>query len=87
MRPYRLLFLLTLLIVLSICLSAHAVDFTGQVVGIIDGDTIEVMHLGKAERVKLYGVDCPEIGQPFGEKAKQYTTTHTFRKTVQVVVM
>jgi endonuclease YncB( thermonuclease family) len=69
-----------------VCSLASAEDFSGQVVGIIEGDTIEVMHLGKAERVRLQGVDCPKMGQPFGKRAKQYTSTHTFKKTVTVVV-
>ena len=69
-----------------VSLSAFAEDFSGQVVGIIDGDTIEVMHLGKAERVRLHGVDCPEMGQPFGERARKYTSTHTLRKNVTVIV-
>ena len=71
---------------LSICLPVSAEEFSGKVVGIIDGDTIDVMHLGKAERIRLHGVDCPEIDQPFGKDAKQYTYTHTFRKTVKVIV-
>ncbi len=78
--------LLLTLLILSVCLPASAEDFTGQVVGIIDGDTIEVMHLGKAERVRLHGVDCPEMGQSYGEQARKYTSTHTLRKRVTVIV-
>ena len=63
-----------------------AEDFTGQVIRVIDGDTVEVMHLGIPERVRLHGVDCPEIGQPYGERASKYTTTHTLRKTVRKVL-
>ncbi|MCK5351140.1 thermonuclease family protein [bacterium] len=74
------------LLIFMVSLSASAEDFTGQVVGVIDGDTIEVMHLGKAERVRLHGVDCPEMGQPFGKRARQYTSTHTLRKTVTIIV-
>jgi len=28
-------------------------DFAGQVVGVIDGDSIRVMHEGKAEQIRL----------------------------------
>ena len=31
-------------------------------------------------------MDCPEIGQPYGERARKYTSTHTLRKTVTVIV-
>ncbi|GKS62904.1 putative endonuclease [Nitrospira sp.] len=54
-------------------------------VGVLDGDTIDVLHNGKAERIRLRGVDCPEKKQPFGQKAKQFTSTLVFGKTVSVV--
>lgn len=81
-----LTYLILSLLILSVCSLAFAEDFSGQVVGVIDGDTIEVMHLGRAERVRLHGVDCPEIGQPYGKRARKYTSTHTLRKTVTVIV-
>ena len=64
--------------------SAHA--FTGEVVGVIDGDTIEVMHNGKAQRVRLHGIDCPEKGQPFGNNAKQATSTLIFAQQVTLEI-
>jgi len=66
--------------------SAQDAEFSGKVVGVIDGDTIDVMHLGKAERVRLYGVDSPEKNQAFGTKAKQFTSDQVFGKEVRVVV-
>jgi endonuclease YncB( thermonuclease family) len=45
--------------------------FEGEVVKVVDGDTIDVMHGGGAVRVRLAGIDCPEKKQPFGRKAKQ----------------
>ena len=35
-------------------------DFEGKVVGVLEGDTIEVLHDKKTERIRLYGIDCPE---------------------------
>lgn len=44
--------------------------------------------------IRCYGVDSPEIakgknkiGQPFGEKAKQFTTDLTYHKIVQVKML
>ncbi len=59
--------------------------FTGKVVAVLDGDTIEVLHHGKAERIRLNGVDSPEKKQPFGQKAKRLTSSIAFGKTVVVV--
>jgi len=59
-------------------------DFSGRVVGISDGDTIKVLHNGRAEKIRLNGIDCPEKGQAFGNKAKQFTSEMVFGKTVTV---
>jgi len=39
------------------------------VVSVLDGDTIEVLHNNRAERIRLNGIDCPEIGQAPGTTA------------------
>ena len=49
-------------------------EFVGKVVGVIDGDSIRVMHEGKAEQIRLLGIDCPEKRQFFGTRAKEYTS-------------
>ncbi|HWF60659.1 MAG TPA: thermonuclease family protein [Nitrospira sp.] len=65
-------------LVLLFLFSAPAFSFTGEVVSVLDGDTIEVLRNGKAQRVRLYGIDCPEKGQPFGNNAKQATSAMVF---------
>jgi endonuclease YncB( thermonuclease family) len=32
-------------------------------VGILDSDTLEVLHNQRPERIRLSGIDCPEKGQ------------------------
>jgi micrococcal nuclease len=59
-------------------------EFSGSVVGVIDGDTIEVVHSNRSERIRLNGIDCPEKGQAFGKKAKQATSALVFRKEVSL---
>jgi len=44
---------------LFVC-QAVAADYTGRVVGVIDGDTLEVLHNQRPERIRLSGIDCPE---------------------------
>jgi micrococcal nuclease len=60
--------------------------FTGQVVGVMDGDTIAVMHQNKPERIRLHGIDCPEKGQAFGKRAKQAASELLFGRDVAVRV-
>ena len=65
---------------------AVAESFNGQVVGVSDGDTLKVMESGRAEKVRLARVDCPEKGQAFGTRAKQRTSDLAFGKVVTVHV-
>lgn len=75
---------LFVLLLLSVPLSSHADTFTGKVVGVSDGDTIKVMHEGRAVKVRLHGIDCPEKKQPFGSRAMQYTSEMAFSNEVEV---
>ena len=60
-------------------------DFSGKVVAVTDGDTLKVMKEGVAVRVRLWGIDCPEMGQAFGKRAKQFASGLAFGKTVKVI--
>src|SRR5688572_6310625 len=73
-----------LLALFMVVTPAMAADFTGEVIRVLDGDTIEVLHEKKPERIRLYGIDCPEKGQPFGQKAKQATSSLLFGKAVRI---
>ncbi len=82
MSHFKYVFLLLLLLPHL----SFAASFTGKVVGVSDGDTIKVMRNGKAERVRLIGIDSPEKKQAFGNKAKQFTSDLVFGKVVKVEV-
>ncbi|MCP9765660.1 thermonuclease family protein [Lacihabitans soyangensis] len=59
----------------------------GRVVGVKDGDTIEVLVDGKAIVVRFEHVDCPEIGggQPYSRVAKEFVSDLCFGKEVKLV--
>lgn len=61
--------------------------WTGPVVKIIDGDTLTVYSRGggKNERIRLWGIDAPEIGQAYGEDAKQHLESLVSGKRVDVI--
>ena len=59
-------------------------DFSGPVVAVLDGDTLDVLHNGQAERIRLHGIDCPEKGQPYGKRAKRFAADLVAGKTVLV---
>jgi micrococcal nuclease len=79
-------------VVIFFCLIFSFVDadqrqFTGEVVSIFDGDTIGILFQGQEQRIRLYGIDCPERGQAFGRNAKQFTSEFVFRKLVTVIAI
>jgi endonuclease YncB( thermonuclease family) len=57
-------------------------DFSGLVVSVLDGDTLEVFHNRHPERIRLSGIDCPEKGQAFGKQAKHAVADLAFGKEV-----
>lgn len=59
-------------------------SFSAKVVGVKDGDTVEILYLGHPVRVRLAHIDAPESNQPFGKAAKQRLSALCFGKVVQV---
>jgi endonuclease YncB( thermonuclease family) len=48
-------------------------DITGRVVAVTDGDTIKVLDSDNTQhKVRLTGIDAPEMGQPFGTASTKH---------------
>ena len=77
---------LVLLFLIAAAVGVSCAEIVGRVVGVSDGDTITVLDdLDKGQfRVRLSGIDAPEKGQAFGQKAKQYLSGLIFGKSVSV---
>jgi micrococcal nuclease len=78
MKHTILIFLITFLF------TSYSYAFKGTVLLIADGDTITVVHNGKPEKIRLYGIDTPESKQVFGTGAKNFTYAMVYRKSVNV---
>jgi micrococcal nuclease len=78
-----LIYLAPILFTISTALAA---GFSGPVVSVLDGDTIEVLHNQHPERIRLSGIDCPEKGQAFGKRAKQAASKLVFDKEVTLQI-
>lgn len=74
-----------LLFLLMAWTPAFAGDLAGTVVGVVDGDTIDVLADGHTVRVRLAEIDAPERRQAFGTKARQALADLTFRRVVAIV--
>lgn len=64
--------------------ASQAQEFSGSVIQVADGDTLTVRRDGEDRKVHLSGVDCPELKQPFGRKARQFTADAAIRQEVTV---
>jgi micrococcal nuclease len=70
-------------------------DVTSKVVGVQDGDTIELRivcndkkakeRIGKNLRIRFAHIDCPEKGKPFYRNAKEFTRELVAGKTVKII--
>ena len=67
--------------------STHLHEIIGKVIGIKDGDTIEVLFNGHPLTVRLEHVDCPELkkSQPYAKAAKQFTSAMCFGQVVTIL--
>lgn len=72
-----------LLLALSTIGLAEIID--GKVVGVLDGDTIDVLDAAHVKhRIRLAGIDAPEKRQAYGEKSKESLSDMVFGEQVQV---
>lgn len=60
--------------------------FTAKVIGIMDGDTMEILYKNLPTKIRLAHIDCPEKRgkQPFGNHAKTALSDLCFGRMVTV---
>lgn len=78
-------YLFFVLLLLGCNNSKLADNFIAKVVGVKDGDTIEVLIEKQTIIVRLSDIDCPEKSQPFGSAAKKFTSEFCFGKEVKII--
>ena len=58
------------------------------VVQVIDGDSIQVQQNNKRYiLVRLFGIDAPELNQPYGLKSKRYLQKKVLNKPVKIKLL
>lgn len=73
------------LLILFAPLPAIAMEWSGTVVGISDGDTLTVLNAEKHQvKIRLVEIDAPESKQAFGTQSKQSLSEICFKKSVVV---
>ena len=64
----------TIILLLLATTGANAYEIIETVTEVIDGDTFKTTERGKPVTVRIADIDCPELQQPGGQEAKQFTT-------------
>lgn len=62
----------------------QAVEFSGKVIAVMDGDTLMVMQGRKPVKVRLAEIDAPEKAQPYGMASQQSLSKMVMGKQIQV---
>ena len=79
---FKTIFLIGISLLTSLTILAQ----DGRVISVKDGDTIVVLdENNKQHTIRVADIDCPERGQPFGNKAKIFTSDEVFGKEVKIV--
>jgi micrococcal nuclease len=71
-------------VIFLLAINLNAAIFKGICVKVIDGDTIVLYVNKKVLHIRFEAIDCPELKQDFGEDAKKFTNSMTFKKEVSV---
>jgi endonuclease YncB( thermonuclease family) len=75
----------TILILFPLLLSAQILK--GKAVKIADGDTFTLLVNGHDQvKIRIDGIDAPEKGQAFGNRAKEYLSSMIWEKELTVSV-
>lgn len=61
-----------------------ATNFSGRVIGILDGDTITVLVDRLPVKVRLTQIDTPEKAQPWGSRSKEAISAKVFGQAVEI---
>lgn len=76
--------LATFAIVSSFFLPIFLFALSGKVISVHDGDTITILQDKQQIKVRLFGIDAPELKQPYGKKSKQFLSNLIVGQIVEV---
>lgn len=98
----RFVFVLLLHVIILPGVSIAGSIYESPVTRISDGDTFSIRYQENIFKIRVFGIDCPEMGQTYGEEAKafvqrilpigraikwEYLYTDRFKRAVAIVYL
>lgn len=80
----RFVFIAAIAALCCLCTEVKAASMFGKVISVSSGDVITIYNMNRPVRVKLLGIDAPELDQAFGEVAKKHLSFLVHDKSVIV---
>lgn len=88
----KILFFVQIVLCLTGCkregprVSEEGINLHGEVIKVADGDTFTILDSERniEDKIRLIGIDCPEIDQEYGIEAKEYLETLILNKNVDI---
>ena len=77
-------FLLALALCVLVHIDANASTLFGRVIEVNSGDVITIYNLNRPVRIRLLGIDAPEMDQAFGDVARKHLSELVHDKSVLV---
>ena len=74
------------MVLIFICSNSYSDSIEGEVIKIIDGDTIHIRHNSKTHKIRLAYIDFPEIRQKYGQSVRMYLSDMIIGKTVRAQI-
>jgi len=71
----------------ALAIEGPGCDFEGRVVEVLAGDRLRVMRDGRPVELRLWGVVCPEAGQPFAKAAREFTSGCALARMAKIRVV
>lgn len=62
-------------------------EFSGRVKRVADGDSIELWQAGRTIKIRLYGIDAPELNQDHGPETRDWLASRLLGKNARIETM
>ena len=79
----RFLFCLALALLLMAAPAGAAPVFSARVIKVVDGDSLNVEYAGQKIKLRLWGIDAPEMRQAYGKEARVWLAAMVNGRRIQ----